>query len=328
MLAHLDLAALLAARGLAVTVAVTAGNAPLLRPLLAACPSVGTVTLPFPSSPLLPPGCGENTKDLPDHLFRPFMASLAALRAPLLAWCKAQRPRRRVTAVVSGLFTGWTQPLAAELGVQHVTFSPSSALYLAVAHSLWRRLPSRRRPEDADEPVTFPDIPDSPSLPWRHLSWLFTQHVAGDEVSEAIRQLFLWNLGSDCFVVNSFAALDGACVERALPDLMAKRVFAMGPLSDAVATSNDRGGKPAVAAANVAAWLDAFPDGSAVYVSFGTQHELSPEQAACVADALLRSQATFVWAVRSGTAVPEGFEVATASRGMVIRGWRSCGTAP
>ena len=89
MLPLLDLAALLAARGVAVTVAVTAGNAPLLVPLLAACPSVGAVSLPFPSSPLLPPGCGgtENTRDLPGHLFRPFMVSLAALRAPLLAWC-------------------------------------------------------------------------------------------------------------------------------------------------------------------------------------------------------------------------------------------------
>lgn len=57
MIAHLDLAALLATcGGMAVTVAVTAGNAPLLEPLLVACPSVGVVTLPFPPSPLLPPG--------------------------------------------------------------------------------------------------------------------------------------------------------------------------------------------------------------------------------------------------------------------------------
>ncbi|KAL6859057.1 hypothetical protein ACP4OV_018059 [Aristida adscensionis] len=319
MLPLLDLAALLAARGLEVAVAVTAGNAPLLAPLLAACPSVDTVTLPFPSTPLLPAGCGENTKDLPAHLFRPFMASLAALRAPLLAWCEAQS--RRVTAVVSDYFTGWTQPLAAELGVPHVTFSPSCALHLAMSHSLWRHVPRRRRADDADEPVAFPEIPGSPSWPWRRLSSLFRQYVAGDEVSEAIRQIFLWNLESTCFVVNSFAELEAPYVERPLPDLMAKRVFAVGPLSDAVVTAGDRGGKPAVPPASVAAWLDAFADGSVVYVCFGTQQALSPAQAACVADALARSSAAFVWAARSGTAVPEGFEAATASRGMVIRGW-------
>ncbi|CAL5005621.1 unnamed protein product [Urochloa decumbens] len=334
MLPLLDLAALLAARGLAVTVAVTSGNAPLLEPLLAACPSVGVAELPFPSSsPLLPPGCdGENTKDLPRHLFRPLMASLASLRAPLLAWCRdAQGRRRGVTAVVSDFFTGWTAPLAAELGVPHVTFSPSPALHLAMSHALWRHLPTRRRVEDADEEetVAFPEIPGTPSFPWRQLSWLFREYVAGDEVSEAIRQLFLWNLGSDCFVTNTFAALEAAYLERPLPDLASRRVLAVGPLSAAVggtttSGSGDRGGKHAVAAASVAAWLDAFPDGSVVYVSFGTQHALSPPQAASVADALARSSAAFVWAAAArpgGAAVPEGFEAATASRGMVVRGW-------
>ena len=145
--------------------------------------------------------------------------------------------------------------------------------------------------------------------------------MADDEVSESIRRFFLWNLDSACFVANSFAALEAPYVARPLPDLASKRVFAVGPLSDAVATSSDRGGKPAVAPASVAAWLDAFPDGSVVYVSFGTQHALSPPQAASVADALARSSAAFVWAVRPGTAVPDGFDAATASRGMVVRGW-------
>jgi len=145
MLALLDLVALLATRGgpeLSVTVAITAGNAPLLEPLLAACPSVGVVTLPFPSSPLLPPG-------------------LAELRAPLLAWCKAQAPTQRVTAVVSDLFTRWARPLAAELGARYVTFSPSSALHVAFSRPLWRDMPQRPRADaddDDDEAVvTFPD---------------------------------------------------------------------------------------------------------------------------------------------------------------------------
>ncbi|KAF0906293.1 hypothetical protein E2562_009665 [Oryza meyeriana var. granulata] len=323
MLPLLDLVALLAARGLALTVAVTPGNIPLLAPLLASCPpsSVATVTLPFPSSAseLLPAGCGENTKDLPGHLFRPFMAALAALREPLLAWCKAQR--HRVTAVVSDMFTGWTQPLAAELSVPHVTFSSSGAHYLAVSHSLWRCLPRRRCLDDADEVVSFPDVPGSPSFPWHHLSWLFRMYAAGDEVSDAIRQFFLWNLESSCFVANSFMAIEAAYVERPLPDLMEKKVFAVGPLSDAVGRCTDRGGKPAVAPASMAAWLDAFGDGSVLYVSFGTQQALSPEQAALLADALARSSVPFVWAARSGTAVPEGFEAATAPRGVVIRGW-------
>jgi hypothetical protein len=62
-------------------------------------------------------------------------------------------------------------------------------------------------------------------------------------------------------------------------------------------------------------------EGSVLYVSFGTQYAMPPEMAACVASALARSSAAFVWPARSGTAVPEGFEAATAARGMVICGW-------
>jgi hypothetical protein len=223
-----------------------------------------------------------------------------------------------VTAVVSDMFMGWTQPLAAELGVPRMVFVTASALYIAMTQSLWRRVPRRRRPDDADEEFAFPEISGAPSFPWRHLSSLFRKHVAaGDEVSDAIRQFFLWNQDCECFVVNSFEALE--------PDYLTcagRRALAVGPLSCAVGTSNvDRGGKPAVPPAEVAAWLDGHGDGSVVYVSFGTQHAMPPAQAACVADALERSSAAFVWAVRSGTAVPAGFEAATASRGVVIRGW-------
>ena len=38
-------------------------------------------------------------------------------------------------------------------------------------------------------------------------------------------------------------------------------------------------------------------------------------------DVLARSSAAFVWAARTGTTVPDGFEAGTASRGLVIRGW-------
>uniref|UniRef100_A0ACD5XC45 Uncharacterized protein n=1 Tax=Avena sativa TaxID=4498 RepID=A0ACD5XC45_AVESA len=324
MLPLLDLAALLDARGLAVTVALTAANA---RHVAASCPSVATVVLPFPSSPLLPAGCAENTKGLPTDLLRPFTASFAALSAPLLSWCKAQPLHRSVTTIVSDLFTGWTVPIAKELAVPHVAFWPGSVLYLATSHSLWRRMPTRRRPDeddDDDDSISFPDVPGSPSFPWRHLSWMFRMHVPGDEVSETIRQIFLWNLESSYFVANSFSALEPAFLDRdrPLPDLMRKRVLAVGMLSEAVSGCGciNRGEKPALSSV-LAAWLDAFDEGSVLYVCFGTQKALSPAQVACMADALARSSAGFVWVVTSGTVLPEGFEPAMAPRGMVIREW-------
>nr|CAB3465826.1 unnamed protein product [Digitaria exilis] len=315
MLALLDLAALLATSGeLSVTVAVTDGNAALLDPLRASCPSVGVVTLPFPSSPLLPAGCGENTKDLPFRLFLMFLPSLAALRAPLLSWCRAQH--HRVTGIISDMFMGWARPLAEELGAQHVTFSPGSALYVAMARHLWSRMPGRTHDDEAGDgndvdddelAIVLPNVPGAPSFAWRQLPATYRLHMDGDEASEAIRQILLWSFGAEYIVVNSFVALEPGYLEH--------------QNLEAWANSGDRGGKPSVPVAKVATWLDAFDTGSVVYVNFGTQHALSPEQAARVGEALELSSAPFVWATGTLTVLPEGLEVATASRGMVIRGW-------
>ncbi|KAF8659794.1 hypothetical protein HU200_058259 [Digitaria exilis] len=319
MLALLDLAALLATSGkLSVTVAVTTGNAALLDPLRASCPSVGVVTLPFPSSPFLPAGCGENTNELPLDHFRMYIPSLALLHAPLLSWCRAQPQRRRVTAVISDVFTGWARPLAEELGARHVTFSPCSALYIAI----WRHLccSGRSMPRNTDDGA---GDDDELAIAWRQLSTEYQILKDGDEVYKAMLQIWLLSLGAEHVVVNSFAALEPSYLEHRVPSspTAQPRVLAVGPLSEAWANSGDRGGKPSVPAATVAAWLDAFETGSVVYVSFGTQHALSPEQVACVADALALSSAPFVWAMWTLTVLPEGFEAATASRGTVIRGW-------
>ncbi|KAF8659796.1 hypothetical protein HU200_058262 [Digitaria exilis] len=269
MLALLDLAALLATSGeLMVTVAVTAGNAVLLDPLRASCPSMGVVTLPFPSSPLLPAGCGENTKDLPFHLFLMFLPSLAALRAPLLSWCRAQR--HRVTGIVSDMFMGWARPRR--------IWAHGTALYVAMACHLWSHMRRRTNNIDDDDElaIVFPNLPGAPSFAWRQLSAIYRNHKDGDKVSEAIRQILLWSFGSEYIVVNSFMALEAGYLEP--QNLAEPRVLAVGPLSEAWANSGDRGGKPSVPASTVPTWLDAFNTGSVVYVNFGTQHALSKKQ--------------------------------------------------
>ena len=71
------------------------------------------------------------------------------------------------------------------------------------------------------------------------------------------------------------------------------------------------------------AWLDAFTEGSVVYVCFGSQAVLTPAVAAALAEALERSAVPFVWVVNAGNSgvVPDGFEARVAGRGLVVRGW-------
>ncbi|CAN6241163.1 unnamed protein product [Urochloa humidicola] len=323
-LPFLDFVALLATRGLRLSVVTTPANLQLLSPLLAAHPAaVRAVTFPFPSHPTLPPGL-ENTKGCGPGQFPTFIHAFAGLREPVLAWARAQPDR--VVAVFADFFCGWAQPLAREIGAAGIVFSPSGALGIAVMHSIFRRLVRRPAGSDDTFSVAFPAIPGEPSFQWRELMMMYMNYMAGnleEQVAKSVRQTFLWNLQESWgFVSNTFRALERRYLDHPLEDLGFRRVWAVGPVAPDADAAAGRGGEAAVGAADLMAWLDAFPEGSVVYVCFGSQAVLTPAAAAALAEALERSTVPFVWAV-GGAVVPEGFEAraAAAGHGLVVRGW-------
>ncbi|CAM0910651.1 unnamed protein product [Alopecurus aequalis] len=317
-----------AARGLRLTVVVTPATAPLLAPLPAAHPggAVRALTLPFPSHPAFPAGI-ESAKGCPPVLFGALIVAFSGLHGPLLSWARAlSGTPDRIVAVLSDFFCGWTQPLAADLGVPRFAFSSSAVYGTAVLHSLLRRLPRRQDEGDEECPIPFPELPGAPSHPWRQLTLLYRTYQEGDEVAEGVRSNFLWNLDCSAFVANTFCELEAPYLAEPLADLGFRPVRAVGPLApEDATTAGSRGGETAVAAADLCAWLDRFEqDGSVLYISFGSMAVLQPEHAAALAAALERTGAPFVWAVGPAVTLPVGFEeraVAEGSRGKVIRGW-------
>uniref|UniRef100_A0A0D3GFC8 Uncharacterized protein n=2 Tax=Oryza TaxID=4527 RepID=A0A0D3GFC8_9ORYZ len=132
--------------GLRCTVVVTPATAPLLEPHLAEHTGRGgsgafALTLPFPSHPAVPAGV-ENAKGSPPELFAKLVVAFAGLRGPLGSWARdrADTPDR-VVAVLSDFLCRWMQPLAPELGLKHVVFSPAGVYAAAVMHSLYARRP-------------------------------------------------------------------------------------------------------------------------------------------------------------------------------------------
>ncbi|CAL5047309.1 unnamed protein product [Urochloa decumbens] len=319
----LHLASLLAARGLRLTVAATPATAHLLAPLLAAHPS-SVRPLTFSSA------AGHDTSG-PSSVGADFHAHAAALRAPLRDWLRSDsghgHGHGRVTAVISDFFCGWTQPLAADAGVPRLVFAPSGLLATAATHSLFRRTP-RPPPPEGDEgrrrgyAVSFPDLPGAPAFPWPQISRMYRSYAEADgaagggEHAEVIKDNFLWNLESAAFVCNTCHPLEGKYLDaQPLVDLAGKRVWAVGPVAPPT--------EETAADDDVTAWLDAFPDASVAYVSFGTMMVPPPAHAAALASALERSGTPFVWAAAAETALPDGFEArAVAARtGLVLRRW-------
>ncbi|CAL4916837.1 unnamed protein product [Urochloa decumbens] len=318
----LDLATLLASRGgVCLTVVATPATAPLLA---AHGDAVGELVLPFPSHPAFPAGV-ESAKGLSPALFGALIVAYAGLRAPLGDWARERSGGPdRVAAILSDFFCGWTQPLAAELGVSRIAFSPSAVYGTAVLHSLFRRMPQREDGDD-ESPIGFPDLPGAPAYPWRQLTLLYRTYRDGDEVSEGMRCNFLWNLEASSFVSNTFRRLEERYLAAPLADLGFRRVRAIRPLaSDAADAASGRGGETAVSAADLCAWLDGFADddGSVVYISFGSMAVLQPPHAAALAAALERTGAQEEGKGKGGPGVgAAGGGTAASAAGVPMLAW-------
>ncbi|TVU16375.1 hypothetical protein EJB05_39934, partial [Eragrostis curvula] len=321
----LDLTALLAVRGLRLTVVTTPGNLPLLSP-----------RTPPPS----PPSPSRSPPTRPSHRAREHQG-LRPGAVPGLHPRVRRAPRAgpRVGEVAIRPRRGRHRRLLLRMGADARRRSRHPWVRLLAVRRPRHRRPSLdvpspgQRPAGSDDEefrIKFPALPGEPEFQWRENLLMYRNYMEGrldEQIGESIRQNFLWNLESSRgFVSNTLRALEGRYLDTPLEDLGFRRVWAVGPVAPETDASGARGGEAAVAVADLSSWLDAFPEGSVVYISFGSQAVLTPAVAAALAEALERSAVPFVWVVGAvnGGVVPEGFEAraaAAARRGMVVRGW-------
>ncbi|XP_010943331.1 flavonol 3-O-glucosyltransferase UGT89B1 [Elaeis guineensis] len=303
---------------LSLTVLVTPANLPLLDSFLSAVPSARPLALPLPAHSSFPAGV-EHIRDLPPQgSAAALIRALSLLSPDVLRWARSHPQPPSV--LLSDFFLGWTNRLAADLAVPQIVFYSSGAFAVSAIDHLWPRMPRREDGDGPDALTVLSDLPSSPVFPFDHLPGVWRRFRAGDPDWEFVREGFLTNVtGSWGAAINTFDALEGpflAHLKRAY-----RRVWAVGPISPA-GPATGRGGRSSVPEEEVAAWLDACPPRSVVYVCFGSQYTPKEKQGLALAAALERSGARFVWAAGSGGAVvPEGFEGRVAGRGLVVRGW-------
>ncbi|GMJ08154.1 UDP glycosyltransferase 89A2 [Hibiscus trionum] len=299
MLPLLDLTHQLVLRGLTITILVTPKNLPFLSTLLSSHPSsITPLVFPFPSHPLIPTGV-EHVKDLGNTGNLPMMAALAKLHDPLLDWFNSH-PNPPV-AILSDFFLGWTQRLATSLQIPRITFFSSGAFVASVMDYIWNNVEKLKSLSE----IEFRHLPGSPIIKQEHLP-----------------------PGWGC-VLNTFDALEAEYVQCLKAHVGHDRVFDVGPLSLTGPDVLDRGNSSSGSDLNdqVLTWLDQCPDGSVVYVSFGSQKLLRKEQMEALANGLEKSGTRFIWVVKSGTiqqqdegygVVPDGFEQRIARQGLYV----------
>ncbi|GMI86619.1 UDP glycosyltransferase 89A2 [Hibiscus trionum] len=326
MLALLDLTHQLALRGLTITILVTPKNLPFLSPLLSSHPSsVTPLVFPFPSHPLIPPGV-EHVKDLGNSGNIPVMAALGKLHDPLFHWFNSHS--NPPVAIISDFFLGWTQHLAARLQIPRIAFFSISTLLISIFDYLWN---NAEKVKSLDE-VEFGHLPGSPIFKQEHLPSLFKCCKQSDPDSEFVKDGCIANMKSWACILNTLDALEARNIQCLRTHLGHHRIFTVGPLSLTGLEVSGGGNSGSGSDQNdqVLNWLDRCPDGSVVYVCFGSQKLLSKEQMEALAKGLEKSGTRFIWVVKSGTirqqeegygVVPDGLEERMRGQGLVIKGW-------
>eukprot|EP00262_Sarcandra_glabra_P010515 TRINITY_DN2579_c0_g4_i1.p1 TRINITY_DN2579_c0_g4~~TRINITY_DN2579_c0_g4_i1.p1 ORF type:complete len:505 (+),score=39.57 TRINITY_DN2579_c0_g4_i1:21-1535(+) len=318
----LDLTHKLATQGLKITILITPKNLPILNPLLTKSPSIQTLILPSPSYPSIPPGV-ENVKDLPPNCSPvAMMHALGALYHPILHWF--QTHPSPPTSILSDFFLGWTHHLARELGVPRLVFYSSGAFLASTFDFLWPHVRHLEDPTTSTTVVSLTTLPNSPSFVYKHLPGMWRFYKESDPAWEFVKEGMIANISSWGAVFNTFDDLESKYLEHVRNETGHVRVWAVGPLLLEGVGATGRGGASSVQVDDVLTWLDTCPNGSVVYVCFGSQFVLTERQVDALMEGLEKSGARFVWCVKvagEGNVVPTDFDDRVAGRGLVIRGW-------
>ncbi|CAA2966217.1 UDP-glycosyltransferase 90A1-like [Olea europaea subsp. europaea] len=312
----LHLARHLLHHGAIVTLFTTLANRPSVVQFISD-DDITIVDLPFPANiPEVPPGI-ESTDKLPSmSLFLPF-ARATKLMQPYFENVLQTLPR--VTCIISDQFLHWTLESAMKFGIPRLGFNGMSIYASALSReAAVNGLLSTH--ESADEPFALT------SFPWIKLTrndfdYPFNKRDPSGPLLDFYMEttIALWNSYGQ--LVNSFYELEPQFVDYWNRESKPK-AFLVGPLCLNLSPETE----PTLHQeySRCIHWLDEkLRQGRPVlYIAFGSQAEISPEQLSEIAGGLEESEVSFLWVVRNGgVQLGDKFEDRIKERGMVVKEW-------
>ncbi|XP_057951953.1 UDP-glycosyltransferase 90A1-like [Malania oleifera] len=313
----LRLAHLLHYRGVSVTIFTTPANSPPIRRYFANT-TVSVVILPFPAAvPGIPPGV-ENTEKLPS--FSLFATFASATKLMQLDFERALAALPAVDCLISDGFLGWTRPSAAKLGIPRVASFGISNFSMTVCHII-----SQDRPHIGvadDDPFLLPHFP-SLKITRNDIERPFCDDKPAGEFFEFVVEQWGELFKSQGLIINSAYELEPRFHEYWNQNV-GPTAWCVGPLCLVDTNKPQEINPKKIEKPKWADWLDdKLHEGKPVlYVAFGTQAEMPPEQLFEIAEGLERTEVSFLWVLRNkGLRFTEGFEERVGGRGMVVKEW-------
>ncbi|CAB4266566.1 unnamed protein product [Prunus armeniaca] len=321
----LDLSKALSHRNIKVTIITTPANAKSIGKDTENHPNIGLVEIPFPIIHGLPQGT-ENTSQLPSMEFLfPFLMATKQLQKPFEQVLQGMSVSKSLPiCVISDFFLGWTLSSCQAFGVPRLVFHGMCVLSMAICKSVCVHMPHTKAKSVLD-PIDLPGL----ELPFHlSVSELPAQLIQATDQNDPFFQ-FMSDVGqADCnswgVVVNSFEEIESGTVSSFETFYEnGARAWCLGPLFlyDKVEGIN----KPI--SQNQPNKLIQFLNdqvtlGSVLYVSFGTQADLSDAQLDQVGLGLEEALVPFLLVVRSTTwSPPNGLEERLEGKGLIVREW-------
>lgn len=324
----IDMARLLASRGVHVSVITTPVNAARIKTVIervkASQLSIQFVPLPFPCSAVGLPEGSENVDTLPsnDHL-NSFMNACALLREPLILHLKEQQ--LHPSCIISDVWHTWTGDVAREFRIPRFAFNGFGAFSLLCRHIVLTN-ELHKNTSDEMEVIVMPGFPHRLELTKAQLPGNF----GGRGMEKFAEEVMADQPRFDGMLVNTFDDLEALYVDS-YHKASGKKVWTIGPMSlynKDVADMAARGNIASIDENQCLRWLDSTKPGSVIYVSFGSLASPIPSQLVEIGMGLEASNHPFIWVIKAGDKssevekwLSEGFEERVRSRGLIIRGW-------
>ncbi|KAH0752474.1 hypothetical protein KY290_005727 [Solanum tuberosum] len=329
MIPMMDIARLLAQRGVIITILTTHLNANRFKKVLDRAIETGlkiqVVHLYFPCLEAgLPEGC-ENFDMLPSMEFGvKFFDATRRLQPQVEEMLQELKPSP--CCVISDMCFPWTTNVAHKFNMPRIVFHGMCCFSLLCLHNL-RNWDELEKIESDTEYFQVPGLFDKIELNKAQLANILM--TTDENMKEIMNQMKKAEDEAYGLVVNSFEDLEKEYVEG-LMNAKNKKIWTIGPVSLCNKEKQDkaeRGNKAAIDEHKCLKWLDSWEQDSVLFVCLGSLSRLSTSQMVELGLGLESSKRPFIWVVRhmsdefKNWLVEEDFEERVKGQGLLIHGW-------
>ncbi|EOA29264.1 hypothetical protein CARUB_v10025538mg [Capsella rubella] len=330
MIPMVDIARLLAQRGVTITIVTTPHNAARFKNVLSRAIQSGLpinlVQIKLPSQESGSSEGHENL-DLIDSLGASltFFQTTNMLEEPVEKLLKEIQPRP--SCIIADMCLPYTNRVAKNLGIPKIIFHGMCCFNLLCMHIMHQNHELLETIESEKEYFPIPNFPDRAEFTKSQLPMLLP---TGDW-KEFLDRMTEGENTSYGVIVNTIEELEPAYV-RDYKKAKAGKVWSIGPVSLCNKVGEDkaeRGNKAAIDQDECIKWLDSKDEGSVLYVCLGSICNLPLSQLKELGLGLEESGRPFIWVIRGWEKynklldwiTESSFKERTKERGLVIRGW-------